>query len=291
VDILLNLLSNAVKFTTEGWVALNVVLESDRSADQGFVRFEVVDTGIGISKDDKTKLFNPLVQSDDVTEAARGAGLGLWSVRMKVRALGGYYDVTDNYPQGAIFWVSVPAAHSSGKSTTPSTPESQPQQPSSNSRFGFTVRGDQVENDSEPATERTPTASRVPALTAAEVARLPASNSTVVASEECKEDEEAALLETELVEKARTKVLIIDDQSVIRRMLRRGLEKHSIEVDEAANGLEGLEKMKAQLYDCVISGTLMRQCAVRGAITEATHLVFDFVRLQTSQCLVSEGWR
>lgn len=262
MDILLNLLSNAVKFTTEGWVALNVVLETERSTDQSFVRFEVVDTGIGISKEDKATLFNPLVQSDDVAEAARGAGLGLWSVRMKVRALGGYYDVTDNYPKGSIFWVSIPAAHSSGAPSTPSTPEQQ--LPQSSSRFGFTVRGDQVENDSEPATERTPTVSRVPALTAANVARLPASSSTFATSDHNKEDEEAVSQQTKLPQQPHAKVLIIDDQSVIRRMLRRGLEKHGIEVDEAANGLEGLEKMKADVYDCVISGTLTvraRWCA------------------------------
>lgn len=262
VDILLNLLSNAVKFTTEGWVALNIDLETDRSPDHDFVRFEVMDTGIGISDEDKANLFNPLVQSDEVAEAARGAGLGLWSVRMKVKALGGHYKVTDNYPKGAIFSVSVPATHSSEQSaTSPSTPEQRPQ---SSPLFGFTVRGDRVEHDCDCAIERTPTATRLGGVS---VVRL--SPPRVVGTAKSSQREEATL---EAIERQpATKVLIIDDQSVIRRMLRRGLEKHGIDVDEAVNGVEGLEKMKAEVYDCVISDITMPGLGGLDMIREYRH--------------------
>ena len=76
-QILTNLLSNSIKFTEKGEVVLRCRKLSDN--DDGInVRFEISDTGIGISPDDQQLLFTPFVQADaSTTRRFGGTGLGL----------------------------------------------------------------------------------------------------------------------------------------------------------------------------------------------------------------------
>ncbi|TLF51708.1 response regulator [Halomonas urmiana] len=84
-QVLLNLLSNAIKFTEQGEVRLGV-----RALSDGTVRFEVVDTGIGIAPESQRQLFEPFQQGDPST-ARRfgGTGLGLVISQRLVEAQGG----------------------------------------------------------------------------------------------------------------------------------------------------------------------------------------------------------
>src|SRR3546814_3716471 len=52
------------------------------------------------------------------------------------------------------------------------------------------------------------------------------------------------------------RVLVVDDQSIIRRMLRKALERRGAVVDEACDGKEALDRLKQMQYDCVLSGSL-----------------------------------
>lgn len=74
-QILTNLLTNAIKFTSEGSVTLNC-FESMEDAEQIKIRFEIIDTGCGISSSTLTKLFQPFTQADAST-ARRFGGTGL----------------------------------------------------------------------------------------------------------------------------------------------------------------------------------------------------------------------
>lgn len=76
-QILINLLSNAVKFTLKGEVELSVELIS-KATNEAKIRFEVKDTGVGISKDNLSKIFNAFSQEDSTTTRKfGGTGLGL----------------------------------------------------------------------------------------------------------------------------------------------------------------------------------------------------------------------
>jgi signal transduction histidine kinase len=106
-QILLNLLSNACKFTKEGEVALHV-----RSVIQGdeWIEFAVSDTGIGLTAEQQSKLFEDFAQADASTARRYGGtGLGLAITRRLARAMGGDVTVRSEPGKGSVFTVRLPS--------------------------------------------------------------------------------------------------------------------------------------------------------------------------------------
>ncbi|MHC9542127.1 MAG: ATP-binding protein [Vulcanimicrobiota bacterium] len=106
-QILINLLGNAVKFTSQGELSLSV---KTASALDGNVtlRFEVTDTGPGISPQAQAKIFTPFVQADSsVTSHFGGTGLGLSISRQIVEMMGGSIAVESIEGAGSTFWFTV----------------------------------------------------------------------------------------------------------------------------------------------------------------------------------------
>jgi signal transduction histidine kinase/DNA-binding response OmpR family regulator/CHASE3 domain sensor protein len=105
VQVLRNLLSNAVKFTQRGEVSLNVA-----PADDGMVRFEVRDSGIGIAPDKLEMIFEAFQQADGSTSRHYGgSGLGLSISREFARLLGGRISVASELGKGSVFTLWLPA--------------------------------------------------------------------------------------------------------------------------------------------------------------------------------------
>jgi signal transduction histidine kinase len=101
---LLNLMANAAKFTKDGQIKLVA------QRDHEWVTFHVIDTGIGISPDAQTRLFQPFVQADaTTTRAFGGTGLGLAITRRLARLLGGDVTLKSAVGQGSAFTLRVPA--------------------------------------------------------------------------------------------------------------------------------------------------------------------------------------
>ncbi|NTV94058.1 MAG: PAS domain S-box protein [Thiobacillus sp.] len=104
---LLNYASNAVKFTQQGSVSLNARLLEERD-DELMVRFEVVDTGIGIPEDTQARLFHAFEQVDvSTTRRYGGTGLGLVITRRLADLMGGEVGVESRPGQGSTFWFSA----------------------------------------------------------------------------------------------------------------------------------------------------------------------------------------
>jgi len=110
-QILINLLSNAVKFTKSGRVSLNVSvidsIENSNSFPQQKIRFEVVDTGVGMSQTQLSKIFQPFEQVGDVKSRAEGTGLGLSISERLVKLMGGKLQVQSKLGVGSTFWFDI----------------------------------------------------------------------------------------------------------------------------------------------------------------------------------------
>ena len=105
-QILLNLISNACKFTKDGQIALSVRRKSDK---EGYVLFEVRDTGIGIPKDKFHRLFNDFSQVDSSTSKKYGGtGLGLSLSKRFCEIMGGSIEVESSEGVGTTFRVFIP---------------------------------------------------------------------------------------------------------------------------------------------------------------------------------------
>jgi signal transduction histidine kinase len=110
-QILNNLLSNAIKFTPEGG---RITVSADRD-EQGRLKLEVADTGIGISDDEQQMIFEKFRQGtaaaptgDTMTREHSGTGLGLSIVRELCRVLGGEVSLRSSLGKGSTFSVELP---------------------------------------------------------------------------------------------------------------------------------------------------------------------------------------
>lgn len=110
-QVLINLLGNALKFTDHGAVTFKVKLCGHRLGDDSAravkIRFQVEDTGVGISSDYLEKIFMPFEQVGDLNNQAQGTGLGL-AISQKILALmdSGIH-VNSKSGEGSIFWFDV----------------------------------------------------------------------------------------------------------------------------------------------------------------------------------------
>ncbi|HEY3057141.1 MAG TPA: response regulator [Thermoanaerobaculia bacterium] len=111
-----NLMENAIKFTEEGKVLLRVTQQTETDTHR-LLRFEVQDTGIGISEEDRLLLFEKFSQVDgSQSRRFQGAGLGLATARQLIETMGGLIDVESKPGVGSTFWFSIPfPKHAQGR--------------------------------------------------------------------------------------------------------------------------------------------------------------------------------
>ena len=118
-QVLFNLAGNAVKFSNKKDVQIRAsVMEAERDDGKVMVRFEVIDQGIGISKENQGKLFQAFSQAEmSTTRKFGGTGLGLAICKRLTDLMGGELGVESEEGQGSIFWVELPFAVAEGNRT------------------------------------------------------------------------------------------------------------------------------------------------------------------------------
>ncbi|MFQ6042003.1 MAG: ATP-binding protein, partial [Candidatus Poribacteria bacterium] len=114
---LMNLLSNAVKFTGAGEVILRISQESD---DNSSILFEVIDTGVGIPKEQQESIFEPFQQGEEGA-AKSGTGLGLTIARKQVELMGGRLSCESTLGDGSRFFFTLPLEPAKSVIKEPST--------------------------------------------------------------------------------------------------------------------------------------------------------------------------
>lgn len=107
-QVLLNLMGNAVKFTNEGSITVRAWVVAVSDVDLT-IRFEVIDTGIGLTAEQLGRLFKPFEQADASTSRKYGGtGLGLAISQRMIELMGGRIGVESELEHGSTFWVEVP---------------------------------------------------------------------------------------------------------------------------------------------------------------------------------------
>ncbi len=117
-QVITNLLGNSIKFTEQGEVVLRVSTV-DENDDKGVLKFEVIDTGIGIAPEAQARIFEAFSQADNtMTRRFGGTGLGLTISKQIVALMHGEIGVESVPNQGSTFWFTAEFPKQSGARQT-----------------------------------------------------------------------------------------------------------------------------------------------------------------------------
>jgi len=150
-QILFNLLSNACKFTSHGTVSIDVA--RTETSDRQWIRFRVRDTGIGISPEQQTNLFEEFAQADvSIARKFGGTGLGLAISHRFAQLMGGHFSAESELGKGSIFTVHLPTtvsteAAEAAKSKENSDPSAAAPQPQSQAETILVIDDDPAVRD------------------------------------------------------------------------------------------------------------------------------------------------
>ena len=107
-QVLLNLVGNAIKFTNQGSVVVRVMLDEGNNSGRQ-LRFQVSDTGIGLTEAEQNRLFTAFSQADtSATRRFGGTGLGLVITKNLVEHMGGHTGLESKAGQGSTFYFTLP---------------------------------------------------------------------------------------------------------------------------------------------------------------------------------------
>ena len=109
-QVLLNLINNALKFTSEGRISVRcgIINNSENSLNNKVdIRFEIEDSGTGISKEELEVLFDAFIQTTSGKNSKEGTGLGLTISRKFIQLMGGEINVTSEKGKGSIFKFNI----------------------------------------------------------------------------------------------------------------------------------------------------------------------------------------
>jgi PAS domain S-box-containing protein len=233
-QILSNLLSNAIKFTPQGHVEIRARLVW-RNGNREQVRFEVEDTGIGISPEDQQRLFEPFEQAgENISMRSGGTGLGLSISRRLAELLGGEVGMSSEPGKGTTMSLDLPVTTSIGRNMA-----------EVEAGAGETGRGELPQAAAEPMASdpaQATDAARVPSSEFLQ-ARIETPAPAVPAPVEAPAH---APVEAHLV-------LVVDDHPINRMLMRKQLNALGYAAEEAESGEQALERWNGGTFGLVLT--------------------------------------
>ncbi|MGV8922111.1 MAG: ATP-binding protein [Thermomonas sp.] len=213
-QILSNFISNAIKFTPKGCVELRVLSEG-RDSDLECLRFEVVDTGIGIASEEQKMLFQEFEQAQSIANRYGGTGLGLSISRRLAELMGGHVSMSSKPGAGTTMTLHI-VALIANPALAPQNSEKQSEPP-------------ELLREEASWPEKAP----LPAATSlAEQASLPAETET----------RDSNLL-----------ILVVDDHPVNRMVMRRQINALGYAAEDVESGADALERWRTGRFSLVLS--------------------------------------
>lgn len=107
-QILKNLLSNAIKYNRKNG---SVSISLEKATQPDYLRIEISDTGVGIHKDDLSRLFEPFERLRQKNGPIEGAGIGLHVAKRLITLMNGHIGVNSINQEGSIFWIELPTSN------------------------------------------------------------------------------------------------------------------------------------------------------------------------------------
>ena len=274
-QILFNLLGNAIKFTETGSVRLSL-----ENAGGQVLRIRVADTGIGLSEEQLGRLFQPFVQADSsTTRRFGGTGLGLSIVRRLAEAMQGGVEVSSEPGKGATFIVTVGLGDASPVPPRPdlplqglalrlALPDADEAQAigryfeDAGARVAFAEAGGDftgIQIDGFAGDIRLSDGPATPEAVAPGLPRPWRRDALIraVARAAGRTPVAVAAPATRTAAPLNGRVLVVDDNSVNRKILARQLELAGASTDAAAGGEEALELWRKGGYDLVLADLQM----------------------------------
>ena len=275
-QVLINFLSNAVKFTESGLIAVRI--REVGGGERPILRFEVEDTGTGISEEGQKRLFKEFSQVDaSITRRFGGTGLGLAISRRIVEGLGGTIGVKSREGRGSTFFFELPLERAEAADVDPAplhgasvwvkgrTPTETAAIAATFAYFGAAATDS--ENGADIAIVVTPlppdhqrarldiafsqTAPRVAGKPGRPANTLtPAIVAASIAGSLTTEDKRRAPGEDAAVPKG-LRVLVVEDNRINQQVALRLLSRLGIEAALAENGAEALAMVNARDFDIV----------------------------------------
>lgn len=102
-EVVANFISNAIKYTDNGGVKIEILNPRDN-----IIRVEIKDTGLGMTEEEKSKLFNKFYRAASSAGKVLGTGLGLYITKLLVEKFGGELGVESEKDEGSTFWFELP---------------------------------------------------------------------------------------------------------------------------------------------------------------------------------------
>ncbi len=219
-QVIINLVNNGLKFTEKGGVRVNIMV-MDHISRTTILRIEVIDTGIGISENEKRKLFHSFSQSDpSFTRKYGGTGLGLAISKNLVNLMNGEIGVESELGNGSKFWFT--ARFTDGTAPPSYIPRKEP--------YKIYARVPDFNKQKKELTKDAAT-----------------KNSAISSPSNAQSPEEIE----------RKRVLLIEDNMINQKVAMSVLKKKGFEVSVAENGKVGFEKYQADSYDFILMDIMM----------------------------------